>query len=185
MTHHYRLLGTGKNFLHRSLQVINYFLNCNFSFMRINYCICVKCLCSSKELTHVRPKTWWWPKVPVLWSKCYCLCILSSKTIKKLQRHHVTSISFWNSIAFRYRYCSEWHCRSRRLLLLSGDYFIMEIIIAITSSSHFNCSVLLGCMQTLNEVCSCFCIKKPHYEDGWLHARVLCIPVIHRLYSKS
>lgn len=113
------------------------------------------------------------------------LCIVSSENIKQLQRHHVTSISFWNSITFRYRYCSECYCNSRRLLLLSSDYFVMEIIISITSSLRFNCSVLLGCIRTLKESCSCFCINEPHYKEGWLYARVLCIPVIHRLNSKS
>lgn len=75
--------------------------------------------------------------------------------------------------------------RSRRQLLLLGDYFVMEIKISITFSLHLNCSVLLGCIQTLNESCSCFCIKEPHYKEGWLHARVLCIPAIQRLNSKS
>lgn len=155
--------------------------------MRIHYCICVKHLCSSKELPHV------WPEKDLMMSKStnalklrlLSLCIVSSENIKQLWRYNITSISFWISITCRYRYCSEYHCRSRRLLLLSGDYFIMEIIISITSSLHFNCSVLLGCMQTLNESCSCFCIKESCCKEGCLHARLLCIPVIHRLNSKS
>lgn len=119
-------------------------------------------------------------KLPLL-----SLCILSSKNIKQLQSLHLVSISFWISITFSNRYCSECHCRRRRLLLLLSGYFIMEIIISITSLLAFDCLVLLGCMQTLNESFIYFCIKEILYKEDRLHARVGCIPCIHRLNSKS
>lgn len=120
----------------------------------------MKYSCRSKELSHV------WPEKDQMTSKStnalklrlLSLCIVSSENIIHLWRHHVTSISFWNSITFR----------SRRLSLLSGDYFIMEIIISVTSSLLFNCSVLIGYMQTLNGNCSWFCIKEPWKKLGWL-----------------